>query len=273
MEIVGDFHTHTNHSARHGVKSTIEDNVRAAIDKGLAAIAISDHGRAHLWHGIADMDAYLREIEEVRAKYADQIRVYSGYEGNIQSLQGGKIDIPEGYELEIDVPSFGYHKLVRYPNPSDWFHFMLPTIRNSKSSVAANTQAMGDAMRNNDVIFITHPGYGFAVDKTELARLAAENDVILEINSKHPEFTVNELSDAANAGVMFIVNSDAHSPELVGDFTTALHKIEKAGIAASQIVNSSENIDAFLDRIERRRRGRGPRSFDRVLHDVRRRQA
>lgn len=271
IEIVGDFHTHTRHS--HG-KGSIEDNVKAAIDRGLVAVAISDHGVSKRFNGIPDMDAYLREIEEIRDKYAGKIKVYSGYEGNLQSLQG-MIDIPEGYADEIDIPSFGYHRIVRYPNPADWVHFMSTVMSKhaNEGSKDKNTAAMTSAIIGNPIVYVTHPGYGLHVDKQELARVAAENDVVLEINAKHPEFTVNELSDAADAGVMFIVNSDAHSPERVGDFATALHKIEKAGIAPSQIVNSAENIDAFLEKIERRRRGRGPRSFGSVLHSVKNRQA
>lgn len=273
IEIVADFHTHTQHSGGRGhAKGSIEDNVKAAIDRGLRAVAISDHGKAHLVRGIPDLDSYLREIEEIREKYKDQILVYSGYEANLQSLQGGLIDIPAGYMDEIDIPSVGFHKAVRYPNPADWLYFMLPK-RTSPASVTRNTNAFADAIRTNPIIFITHPGYGLPIDKGELAKLALENEVVLEINSKHPEFTANELSDAANAGVMFIVNSDAHSPARVGDFATALHKIDKAGIAASQIVNSSENIDAFLARLEARRAARGPRKFSTVLEEVREEQA
>ena len=44
-EMIFDYHTHTVFS--HG-KGTIEDNVKAAIDAGLKAVAISDHGPGHL---------------------------------------------------------------------------------------------------------------------------------------------------------------------------------------------------------------------------------
>ncbi|MBD5560266.1 MAG: PHP domain-containing protein [Clostridia bacterium] len=260
IDIAGDFHTHTVHS--HGTGS-VEDNVKAAIDRGLAAVAISDHGMAHPFYGIRSMEKYLRDIEDVRERYADQIRVYSGYEGNLQSLKG-RVDLPEGWTDAIDFPFFGYHRMVRYPNPADFFHFMMPKSH-SDSAVEKNTRAVSAALEKSPAMMVSHPGYGLPVDKTALARAAAASGKALEINAKHPEFTVEELRDAARAGAKFIIGSDAHSPGRVGDFRAAIEKAEQAGISPSQILNSRENIDSFLASLEERRRRRGPRQFRDVL--------
>ncbi|MEG1991468.1 MAG: PHP domain-containing protein, partial [Christensenella sp.] len=67
LRITADTHTHTVHS--HGT-GTVEDNVRAAIDRGLSCIAVSDHGMQHLCYNIKNMDDYLRDIDAVRKKYA-----------------------------------------------------------------------------------------------------------------------------------------------------------------------------------------------------------
>ena len=48
-----DLHTHTIFS--HG-KGTIEQNVRAALDRGLTHIAITDHGPGHLFYGMKRKD-------------------------------------------------------------------------------------------------------------------------------------------------------------------------------------------------------------------------
>lgn len=261
LNIAGDFHTHTTHS--HGTGS-VEDNVKAAIDKGLRAIAISDHGMGHLFYNISDMGAYLRDIEDMRAKYADKIHVFSGYEGNLSSLNG-QLDIPADYAAAIDIPFFGYHKMVRYPAPADWLHFMLPK-RTSEPALRKNVEAYDAAMRNNRVRFISHPGYGLPVSQEQLAKRAAANDVLLEINAKHPEFTVQDLMKAANAGARFIIGSDAHSPGRVGDFRAAVDKAEEAGISPLQIVNSEENIERFIADLENDRRTRRPGFGDVLTH-------
>lgn len=263
LEIAGDFHTHTTHS--HGTGS-VEDNVRAALDRGLRAVAISDHGAGHIFYGIRDMERYLHDIEDARAKYAGQIRVYSGYEGNLQSLRGA-LDVPVEFASSIDVPFFGYHKMVRYPAPSDWLHFMLPKS-SSSSAVQKNTAAVADAFSGNRVLFVSHPGYGLPVNKTELARLAAEKGVALEINAKHPEFTEEELREAANMGVAFIIGSDAHSPGRVGDFRAAVDRAQAAGISPFQILNSAENIDRLIDRLEQARKARKRPGFDSYLRNA-----
>ena len=46
MALLADYHIHTVYSRHHHGKSTIEDTVRAAYEKGLAQIAITDHGVA-----------------------------------------------------------------------------------------------------------------------------------------------------------------------------------------------------------------------------------
>ena len=53
--MVFDYHTHTTYS--HGVivphgKGTVEENVQAAIERGLEELAISDHGPGHVFYGI-----------------------------------------------------------------------------------------------------------------------------------------------------------------------------------------------------------------------------
>lgn len=257
IEIAGDFHTHTRHS--HG-SGTVEDNVKAAIDRGLKAIAISDHGTGHPFYGIRDTQKYLRDIEDVRRRYAGQIHVFSGYEGNLQSLHG-RIDLPEDLAAGVDFPFFGYHKMVRYPHPADFLHFMMPKSR-SEAALAKNTRAYAAALAKNPAVrMISHPGYGLPVDKKALAAAAADAGVALEINAKHPEFTAAELREAAAAGASFIIGSDAHSPGRVGDFRAALERAEEAGIPPERILNSRQNIDRLIDSLEERHHSRGRKPF------------
>ena len=50
MRQIGDYHTHTVYS--HG-KSTIEENVLEAMEKGLKTIAIAEHGPGHVFYGVS----------------------------------------------------------------------------------------------------------------------------------------------------------------------------------------------------------------------------
>ena len=72
-QMIFDYHTHSKYS--HGLtpwtphgKGTIHENARAATEKGLSAIAISDHGPGHLTYGIrpGDVRRIRAEIRHLR---------------------------------------------------------------------------------------------------------------------------------------------------------------------------------------------------------------
>ncbi len=233
IEIISDLHTHTVHS--HGT-GTVEDNVKAAIEKGLGKIVISDHGPRHLCYNIKDVDAYLRDIDTMRKKYQSDIEVLSGVELNLLSAQGD-VDLPPAYADSFDVKLFGYHKLVHYKTLSDKLRMLLFKT-SSEKAITRNTQAYLNAMDKNKIDIIVHIGYGLPVDILKVARHAVKKGVVLEINAKHPEFTVEELKECARMGVKFSIGSDAHSPERVGDFLPALLKAQEAGLTPAQIINA-----------------------------------
>ncbi|MEA5004178.1 MAG: PHP domain-containing protein, partial [Christensenella sp.] len=236
IEIAWDTHTHTIHS--HGT-GTVEDNVRAAIQKGFTKIVISDHGVGHLFYNIRDVDAYLKDIDAMRKKYKNDIEVLSGAEMNLLSAEGD-IDLPEQLTDAFDINLMGYHKLARFRGLKNKLHFLLPKS-SSEAAVARNTQAYINAMDRYRIDIITHIGYGIPVDKLAVARHAAKVGTALEINAKHPEFTTEELIECAKTGVLFSIGSDAHSTDRIGDFAPALKKAEEAGIAEKQIINARRN--------------------------------
>lgn len=235
MKIISDLHTHTVHSHKHG-KGTVDENVRAAIDKGLRQIAISDHGFSHPFYGIKDIDRYLNDISAAKQKYAGVIDVLSSVELNLTS-RDGDIDLPQGAADRFDRLLMGYHKMAGYFRAKDLFYFMTP-VSHTKSAVVKNTDAYIKALNKYKIDVITHPGYGLPIDLTEVAKAAKERGTALEINSKHAELTPEALTKAAQTGVMFAIGSDAHSPERVGDFEHAVKKAEIAKIPVSQIINA-----------------------------------
>ena len=66
--MIYDLHTHTVFS--HG-KGTIEDNVKAAVEKGLETIGIADHGPGHLTYGVKreNFPVMRKEIERLKPLY------------------------------------------------------------------------------------------------------------------------------------------------------------------------------------------------------------
>ena len=236
MIITSDLHTHTVFS--HGTGS-VDDNVRAAIEKGLKEIAIADHSVGHLAYGVRDVEGYLKAIDKAKKEYAGTITVKSSLELNLLNEEG-QLDVPKGYEDSFDMLIFGFHKFANFTGFANKLRMYLPKSESPKA-VARNTRAYINAINRYKIDFVTHPGYGIPINKIEVAKAAAERGTRLEINNKHPEFTAEELKICMDCGVGFTVNSDAHSPEKIGILDNALAKASEAGVPASMILNAEEN--------------------------------
>lgn len=243
MKIFADYHTHTKYS--HG-KGTIQENVEEAIKKGLKEVAISDHGPSHIGFGIKkkDLEKMRKEIDQIN-RSTEQIKVKLGIEANIIGLDG-KIDVDKDMLKHLDIVLAGYHFGAMPENIVDGTKIhaynllakYLPSVINR--SKALNTKAVIEAVYNNKIDVITHPGAKAHIDTRELAKAAAQRNTALEINSSHGHLTVEYIKVAMKEGVKFVVSSDAHKPEDVGNVKAGLDRAIAAGLQAEQILNAKE---------------------------------
>jgi putative hydrolase len=253
MRATADFHTHTIYS--HG-KGTIEDNVLAARERGLKTVGITDHGPGHLFIGVRGVPAFLRakkEITVLRRKYPD-MEILFGVEANIVDTDG-TIDVPVSILRQLDILLVGYHKLVR-PRSIGYLkqtigNFLAGWTKRSFASLReANTAAITAAVRRYPVDAITHPGLQIDIDTVELARTCRERGTCLEINSSYGNELAPYIQAALPTGVHFMINSDAHHPNRVGDFQKAYYLVEQLGVPREQVVNLEGNVG-----IKRRKSG------------------
>ena len=100
-----------------------------------------------------------------------------------------------------------------------------------------NTLGIINAMKNNNIFVITHPGDKGDIYIEEVAKVAKETNTKLEINSSHRFLNANQLRQIEHIGNTFIVGSDAHVPKNVGNFNLALNTIKEAKIDLSLIEN------------------------------------
>ena len=233
-----DLHSHTTYS--HG-KGSIEDNVRAAIERGLSHIAITDHGPGHLLYGVKrDAIAEMRkEIDMLNVKYP-KIMIQLSVEANIIN-KGNLLDItPEEFEL-FDFVIAGYH----YGLPNGY------CVRNwlwnkglkvgERRLMNKNTDMTIKALYENNIAILTHPGDKGPFEMRPIAEACADTDTLMEISTWHDHLTVEELKIAAQTDAQFIINSDAHHPKRIGDFEGGLKRAFEAGIDLTRIVNLREN--------------------------------
>lgn len=84
---------------------------------------------------------------------------------------------------------------------------------------------------------ITHLNYGFETDTIAVSKMAKQKGVLVELNGKRISFTEEEIEIMKDEGVKFIINSDAHTPEKVGEVNNGLNLVYKYNIPLSQVVN------------------------------------
>ena len=234
MQILADYHTHTKYS--HG-KGTIEENVLEAISKGIKTIGISDHGYKHLTYGIKLNDIYKmrEEIDKLNEKYSN-IKVLLGMECNILDNRGN-IDINDKIIENCDYIMAGYHFASTPTSLKSMLnHCNNYMIKNDKSK-DYNTESIINAMKNNNIFIITHPGDKGDVYIEEIAKVAKDTDTRLEINSSHGFLNSNQLVEIKDIGNKFIIGSDAHIPQNVGNFDLAMKIIKEANVDISLIEN------------------------------------
>ncbi|MBR6788483.1 MAG: PHP domain-containing protein [Clostridia bacterium] len=236
MAFWGDYHTHTEYS--HG-KGTVEDNVQAGIARGLKAVAITDHGITGYPHNLhpAYFEDFLADVESVRLAHPE-INLLSGIEANLISGKGD-LDLTEVEQEKLDFIICGFHQ-VRIPDKADFFFdFWLPNflpIKNRRSRIMKNTDAYVNAVQRYRVGVIAHPLRSIGCDLRVIGELAKEYGVYVELNSKKCQLSPQDFETLGKTGCEFIVNSDAHEPERVGDFS-AVELFDQAGLDRKLIAN------------------------------------
>ena len=245
MKLTADYHTHTPYS--HG-KNTVLENTRAAKNKNLAEIGITDHGFNHLLFGLKRKNLVDLRAEIVEAEKLTGVKVLMGMESNLISVDGDtdmKFDDLQYFDLYL----CGIHEVLRYKSLSDMNNIMLKNYlaykfgkKPSQKVIDTTTKAYINAVKNNPIDIITHINYKCYCNLEEVAKCCADYGTYIEINTKKRHVSAEELNLMASTGVRFVVDSDAHSDDRVGDTKIAEELLSAADIPLEQI----DNIDGRL---------------------------
>jgi putative hydrolase len=243
MKLIRDYHVHSKYSKNGHCKNEIELIVQKGIEKGLKEIAISDHGLQHFLYGTNEihLKEAREEIDRLQPKYPE-ITIKLGIEANLIGFDG-ETDITEKVVELCDVIQMGIHFGVWFRPMQDAFKFFILNFLGRwfkplrDHMIAKNTQAMIRAMERYPIDIITHPGDKIPVDVAMLAQKAEETRTLLEINNGHGHLTREEIQAAEPFGVGFIIGSDAHTYDEIGEYKRALERINDAGLDLSRVVN------------------------------------
>lgn len=241
MKFTADLHVHTLASGH--AYSTALENIQAAAARGLAMMALTDHGPAmpgapHAYHF-----GNQRVIPEV----LHGVRVLKGIEANVMD-RDGNLDLEEGRLARLDIVLAGLH-----------------TYCAPYGSVEENTAMLIAAMQNPWVDVIVHPGNPeYPVDAERIVKAAVEYDVALEINNSSLSHSrvgsrpnCEKLAALAKQhGAKLVVGTDSHFSLSVGDFSLADELLTRLDVAPTAVLNTS--VEQVMRHLARRTNRRCP---------------
>ena len=247
MRLTADYHTHTVYSDG---KNTFLENFRRAKELGLAEIGCTEHGFSHVFRGLKrrELSQYISELRS--AEKETGVRALLGLESNIRG-ESGLCDLNEWDFAQFELFVVGIHVLVNYERIYDsrlglgsWARSQMH-IKPSKSLIRQTTNAFIHAVEKNPIDIISHLNYGCFADAVEVAKCCRDYGTYLEISSKKAHLSDDELAEVANTGVRFVVNSDAHSIDRIGDVARAEEQIRRVGVSLDLIDNIDGKMPSF----------------------------
>lgn len=249
MKLTADYHTHTPYS--HG-KNTVDENAAAAVAQGLRQIAITDHGFSHVALGLhrREVPAIKRECVEAAEKYG--IEVLLGMEANVRGKKGITDILPKDYD-DFDVFLCGYHVAIYYDGLVGWGRGFWGNVlssylkfKPSKSLIKHNTQAYINVIKKNPIDAITHLTFLCPCEPLEVAKCAADYGTYIELNAKKLHLTDEEICDMLQkTDVRFVVNSDAHTADRVGDCKLVEEQLSRLEFPLDRIDNIDGRMPSF----------------------------
>lgn len=225
-----DLHVHTLFSLC-GIHTVLE-LIERAKQLGMSGFAVTDHGPT--LGGRLNNPFY----ERFKSPYPE-IKIIKGIECNVLD-ENGKIDVPEIYRPFIELVLVGLH-----PN----------TPKNLGKDVY--TSMITNTIKNNPCVdIITHPNDPtYPVDYKELARVAKDYGVAIELNNSKILYARSEVKSAVeivetcrDIGCLVAVNSDTHAIHELGDDEAVRGILGDANFPENLIVNRDEKSAlAFID--------------------------
>ena len=235
-DLKGDLHTHTN--LTDGVAS-LEDMVAAAVRRGYEYYAITDHAPNLVFQRMTD-EKMLAQRDQVRALDAP-----------LDLLHGTELNIAPDGSVDWDEASFGGQGLTGFDLcvASVHSHFDQPR--------AEMTRRFVTACENPRVNIIGHPTTRrigrrppVDVDFGELFRACARTGTALEINASPQRLDLpsDHIRAARDAGVVFAIDSDAHSVADQGNMPYGVGTAQRGWLTEDDVINTwpLHRLRAFL---------------------------
>ena len=224
-DIKGVVHNHTTYS--DGV-DTLENFVKACIDKKFEYTVISDHSKnAHYAGGLKE-EKVLRQFKEIDAlnKAIRPFRIFKSIECDIRV--SGELDFDNAFLKKFDLVIVSIHQLLKMDEAKATKR-LIRAIENPYTTILGHMTGR---------LLLIRPGY--PIDFKKVIDACAANGVVIEINTNPYRLDMDwsHIPYAMKKGVMISVNPDAHSIKEIDNIRWGIAAARKGGLTKSMTWNA-----------------------------------
>jgi DNA polymerase (family X) len=232
-DLNGDFHMHTDWSDG---RDTLDAMIAAAAARGYAYHAISDHSQGRGGFGLDPKT--LRAQRELIREISERHGIVTLCASEVDILHDGSMDFPDDVLAGLDIVIGSVHTGFGMPP-----HEM--------------TRRLIRACENRYVSIIGHPTgrrfgefAGYEFDYDAVFKAAARTGTALEIDGQSIRLDLPAAlaRQAAQHGVIFTLDSDAHDAANLDHIGLAVSQARRAGLRAQDVLNarSLDGVRSFV---------------------------
>jgi len=232
-DIRGDVHMHTTETDG---SNSIREMAQAALARGYAYIAITDHSKnLAMTNGMDDRRAlaHIKRIREVDKEMEGSIRVFPGIEVDI--LGDGALDLADETLAQMDVIVASVHTLFNQP-PEEMTARILRALENPYTRILGHPTGRK---------LLRREAYNYDVEA--VLKRAAELGVAVEHNSSPSRLDLHDrhLRLAKQYGCRISINTDAHATAELDQMRFGITQLRRAWLTPADILNTLAP-EAFL---------------------------
>jgi DNA polymerase (family 10) len=200
-DIKGDLHVHSTYSDG---ENSVEEMIRAMIEKGYSYFAFADHSSlvgVTNGMGTADIKKQWKEIDKMNKKYGKKIHILKSSEVDI--LKDGSLDFKDTVLKELDLVIIAAHLYFRL-SAREQTKRLITAIENPYATILAHPSGR---------LLNKRPPMEFDMEK--IIDACASNSVALEICASplRLDLTDKYIRIAKDKRVKLAINTDAHNSD------------------------------------------------------------
>jgi DNA polymerase (family X) len=238
-DIKGIIHSHSNWSDGN---NTIEEMAKAARDKGLQYLVISDHSKSAFYaNGLTEerLQEQHHYIDELNSQLAP-FKIFKSIESDI--LNDGSLDYSPAVLSTFDLVIASVHSNLKMPEEKAMMR-LLKAIENPFTTILGHMTGR---------LLLSRKGY--PVDHKKIIDACAANQVAIELNA-HPnrlDIDWRHINYALEKGVYISINPDAHAIEGFSDIYYGVLVAQKALVTPAQNLSSFtlNDFENYLHRVK-----------------------